>query len=304
MSGERKLLVTGAHGFVAGNVLAQAGDEWDVHAISRQPSAIHSKQLSWHSCNSNDKLAALFREVRPHALIHTAAIADIDFAESHQVEARAANVALTGELVKLCRGSGCKLVFCSTDTVFDGEDAPYDEQDMPHPVNYYAETKIEAERMAGTLGANAVIARLSLVMGLPAFGTGNSFLARTLNALKEGREITAPAHEIRTPIDVITAASALLELTAKEHYGIFHLAGHTRVDRLTLMQLIARKFGFEDAPVAAQPAGPTPGRAARPRDVSLDNAKVCEQLKTPMHTLDEGLSIIMTDLPEGRNPYE
>jgi dTDP-4-dehydrorhamnose reductase len=241
----------------------------------------------------SDQLAALFRQVRPDALIHTAAIADIDLAETNHDLARAVNVDLTRALVNLCGETDCSFVFCSTDTVFDGEHAPYDEEDVPGPVNYYAETKVQAEETVKSLGAQAVIVRLSLVVGLPVMGSGNSLLARMLPALKAGRSIAVPAHEIRTPVDVITAGRALVELAAGAHPGIFHLAGHDRLTRLEIAQKIARKFGFSSDLVIAQPTNASPARAVRPRDVSLDNTKVCSHLKTPMRTLDEGLSLIL-----------
>jgi dTDP-4-dehydrorhamnose reductase len=91
---------------------------------------------------------------------------------------------------------------------------------------------------------------------------------------------------------VITVGRALLELAAGNHHGIFHLAGHSRVTRLEMAQQIARRFGLPQHLVVAQGGANAPVRAARPRDVSLNNAKACAQLETPMLTLDDGLSLI------------
>ena len=319
---EKRLLVTGAHGFLAGAILAQGGDEWQVPAVSRTPPAAaadvsrrtlpgeesgpthvggyrgtgpENRRPAWHVCDplAPDQLARLFEEVRPDAVIHTAAIADIDFCQAHPDLARAVNVELTRSLAGLCADMGTRLVFCSTDTVFDGEHAPYREDDPPGPVNLYAEAKVEAEQLVGGLGAQAAIARLSLVVGLPALGAGNSFLVRMLAELKNGRAVRFPAHEIRTPVDVITAGRALLELAAGDHHGIFHLAGSSRLTRLDMARQIAARFGFPEHLVEPQAADAAPGRAPRPRDVSLVNDKACAALKTPMRTLDEGLSLIL-----------
>ena len=285
----------GANGFVAGSVLAQAGDEWQVHAVSRgEPLARHA-QLSWHTCDPlvPAQLTQLFRDVKPEAVIHTAALADIDFCQTHPELARTVNVDLTRTLANLCGNAGTKLVFCSTDTVFDGEHAPYDEATQPGPINFYAETKVDAEHLVAGLGAQSVIARLSLVVGLPMLGAGNSFLARMIATLKDGRPVGATEREVRTPVDVITVGRALLELAASHHDGIFHLAGHDRLNRFQIAQKIASHFGFPSQLIVAQPVASAPGRAARPGDVSLNNAKACAKLKTPMRTLDEGLSLIL-----------
>ena len=293
--GAKRLLVTGAHGFVAGSVLSQAGQDWQVHAISRGEAVACRDNVRWHTYDplAPDRLARLFQEVRPQVVIHTAALADIDVCQAQPELARAVNVNFTSALAELCADTAARLVFCSTDTIFDGEHAPYSEADVPGPVNFYAETKVEAEQLVSRLGAQAVIARLSLVVGLPVLGAGNSFLARMIATLKQGRTVSVPGHEVRTPVDVITAGRALLELAAGTHSGIYHLAGHSRVTRFELARAIALRFGYSQDLILDQGAATTPGRAPRPRDVSLDNRKVCTLLNTPMHTLDEGLSLIL-----------
>ena len=80
---KRRLLVTGAQGFVAGSVLAQAGPEWEVHALSRGGAPTDVSRFSWHSCDplNSKELENIFCKIQPATLIHTAAIADIDLAE-------------------------------------------------------------------------------------------------------------------------------------------------------------------------------------------------------------------------------
>jgi len=159
-------------------------------------------------------------------------------------------------------------------------------------VNLYATTKVEAEQIVSGLG-HGVIARLSLVVGLPVLGAGNSFLARMVDAFKEGRRVGGLEGEIRTPLDVITAGRALLELAAGNHSGIFHLAGYTRISRFELARTIAARFGFREELVFKQSPADLANRAPRPRDASLDNRKVCATLKTPMLSLDQALTLIL-----------
>ena len=292
---KRRLLVTGANGFVAGSVLAQAGPGWQVHALSRGAAPARRGEICWHACEYTvpAELSLIFNETQPDAVIHTAALADIDLCQSHHDHARTVNVELTRTLVELCGNAGTKLVFCSTDTVFDGENAPYDESAKPLPVNHYAETKVAAEQLVSRLGKNSAIARLSLVVGLPVMGPGNSFLARMRTSLKEGRAVSVPESEIRTPVDVITVGQALLELATGPHEGIFHLAGLERLSRFAMARKIAARFGFSEELVLAQANAVTPGRARRPRDVSLANARTCARLQTPLRSLDDGLALIL-----------
>jgi dTDP-4-dehydrorhamnose reductase len=87
-------------------------------------------------------------------------------------------------------------------------------------------------------------------------------------------------------------------LAADNHHGIFHLAGLSRMNRVELGQTIAARFGFRKELVVGQPPAVLPGRAARPRDVSLNARKARAQLKTPLRTLDEGLSLIIESRPK------
>jgi dTDP-4-dehydrorhamnose reductase len=296
------LLVTGANGFVAGNVLAEAGDSWEIHAVSRRQPPSTDPRWQWHTLDSLEPEAwhGLLRHIQPSAVIHTAAVADIDLCEARPDLATAVNVGLTRTLAGYCRSTETRLVHCSTDTVFDGEHAPYREEDPPGPVNHYARTKVEAEQLALDLGPVSVVARLAVVVGLPLFGTGNSFLSRMLAALRAGKEVTVPANEVRTPIDVITLARALLELAGdRRPNGLLHLGGNERVNRLDLARRIAVFHGFP--PERIVPIDPTtlPGRANRPRDASMINTRARSLLRTPMLDLDAALSLIR-DIQQSR----
>jgi dTDP-4-dehydrorhamnose reductase len=210
-----RLVVTGCDGFVAGCVVHQAKDIAELHAFSLGEQLLRRERLTWHTFDllDVDRLRPLFREIQPTALIHAAAMADIDFCEANKEVAQRVNVGVTEELVRLCGACGTKMILLSTDTVFDGRKGNYSEDDSPNPVNLYAQTKADAERVVSGLERNWVVTRLSLVVGLPMLGAGNSFLSRMIPAMQAGREVGFPDNEIRSPLDVITLARALNNLT-------------------------------------------------------------------------------------------
>ncbi|PYI85715.1 MAG: hypothetical protein DME26_10340 [Verrucomicrobia bacterium] len=324
----KRVLLTGANGFVAGSIIAQAGEAIELHAVSRgvpifgrrspnqtgaSPHPVFGhftdnitarSHFRWHQL-APDNLAGwqrLFDSVHPDGVIHTAAIADIDFCQANPGICRQANVEFTRTLAKLCAAHDAKFVFCSTDTVFDGEHAPYREDDSVGPVNLYAESKVEAENIVAATRARNVIARLALVVGLPVLGAGNSFVEKLLASLRAGRTISVPPHEIRTPVDVITLGRALLELATGPFLGILHLAGNERLNRLEINRRIAAKFGFSSDLVLPSSAVNTPGRVQRPRDVSLDNTRARSELSTPMLGFDAALDLISRFSPISNQP--
>lgn len=290
-----KLLVTGYGGFVAGSVVWQAlRGEWDVYALSlleppRDDRKFHCLQFD---LLDTPRLRRVFAEIQPDAVIHTAALADIDYCENHPDEATRVNVGITRELAALCAGAGTRMSLCSTDTVFDGRRGMYNETDPPNPVNHYARTKIEAENALRENLPHGVVTRLSLVMGLPVLGAGNSFLAKMLNSLRQGQKVKFPQNEIRTPLDVITLGRALLELAQNDFTGTIHLAGSTRLNRYQMACTIAEHFGFPADAVIATDSNAMEGRAPRPNDASLDNSKAKSTLNTPMQSLMDGLRLV------------
>jgi dTDP-4-dehydrorhamnose reductase len=295
-----RLLVTGLNGFVGGSVAAQARKLFEVHGIyhsetSVLPDDIHSYQLD---LTDQEKVAAIFHHIKPDVVIHTAAIANIDFCEKNKEQAWRVNVGITESLTKLCKNSGAKIIFCSTDTVFDGKKGFYLEDDVPQAVNYYAQTKIEAEKIVQNASSKNVVARLALVMGLPVLGKGNSFLADMIGKLKNGDSVTFPENEIRTPVDVVTLGAALTELAGSGFNGIIHLSGNTRINRYKMAIQIAQLLCYDTGLVKGTNSNELKGRAPRPDDASMENTLAKKTLKTPMRSLSEGLALTLNFNPK------
>lgn len=290
-----RLLITGGNGFVAGSVIKQASDDCELHVLSRQDVQVSRSRLHWHTLDSLDaaRIRGAFDKAEPDAVIHLAALADIDYCQAHPDDARAVNVGLTQTVADICAERRCRMIHASTDTVFDGVNGMYVESDPPSPVNIYAETKVAAESVVALTVADYVVARFSLVVGLPMLGSGNSFLARMIPALQAGKEVGVPENEIRTPVDVVTLGRALLELAQSDFTGYIHLAGNDRLNRCRMMRRIAVRLGLNENLVVANNPAQMPGRAPRPLDVSLNNALARHVLKTPMLNLDEAVDLIM-----------
>jgi dTDP-4-dehydrorhamnose reductase len=291
----RKLAITGGGGFVAGSVIQQADTGWEVHPLSGKAPLAERTGLIWHTLDLRHPAAlhAVLDAISPDVVIHAAAVPDIDYCEKQPAVARAVNVGVTATVAEYCGSHSARLIYLSSDNVFDGARGNYIEEDRPAPINEYARTKAAGEAIVAGV-ANAVIARVALVMGFGLLGGGNSFLEKTVPMFREGKTIYVPPEEIRTPIDVITLGRALLELAATDFRGILHLAGSEALDRVSLTRRLAQRLGF--SPDTVVPRSPTQiaGRASRPRDVSMNNAKAGSLLKTPMRDFDSAMDLIST----------
>jgi dTDP-4-dehydrorhamnose reductase len=296
-------LLTGYGGFVAGSIAWQRPAEWKLHGVARRsmPDAPDGSEI--HELDLLDKgaLTELFEKLKPSVVFHTAAMADIDRCQKNPEEAEAVNAGVTAHLATLCHDHGARLLFTSTDSIFDGTQGMYTEDDAPSPVNYYAETKVRAEEAVLSTVADSVVARLSLVMGFSVLGAGNSFLAKMIRTLEEGCEASFPENEIRTPVDVITLGRAFWELAEHSCTGILHLAGCSRLNRYEMAQRIATRLQLPGKQVLAVDSNAMSGRAPRPNDASLNNTRARSLLKTPMLTLEDALELTLQIRKEQEN---
>lgn len=289
-----RILVTGATGFVAGSVLHFGAQQHEIHALTRSSGIAELPNLTWHSVDPFDTTAlnAIFEALQPDALIHAAAIANIDFCENNQFEARAANVDFTQLLADTCARHNTRMVFVSTDNVYDGATSPVRADDPTEPVNFYGATKVEAEEIVRTVVPSHAIARLALVVGFPIIGGGNSFLMRMIEQWEGGESVGVPDNEIRSPIDVVTAGRALLELATNDFRGTLLLGGAEGLNRIELVRKLAGHFGYSSEMV--HPFDPTqiPGRADRPLSVIFDVEPTRAILSTPMVNVADAVDLV------------
>lgn len=294
---DQTLLLTGAGGFVGGHVLQQALAMYTIVALGRNPAPFRHPRLKWQIADVCDHrlIASIFNSYKPGLVVHAAADSDIDRCETNPVEALRMNVDATENLARLCRGSGSKMILTSTDAVFDGYKSFYREEDEPIPVNYYGKTKFIAEQVVLQTCPGSVVARLAWVLGFSLTGRGNSFMNKTVAALRKGLNVEYPDDEYRTPVHVSRAALAILKLADPAYSGIFHLAGNDRLSRYDLVCRIAAKIQVEESRVVVKNAEQLAGRARRAKDVSLDNSKAGQILNMNFLTADEALHDIIAN---------
>ena len=161
-----RLLITGAGGFLGGALCSLAERHWEVFGtyFRRQP-RLPGVHLVKADLTRRDRLEALLTEVRPRAVIHAAAVADVTYCHQHEKQTADINIRVPARLAAWCAREKVPYGFTSTDLVFDGRHAPYDELGAVDPLNVYARQKAEAERRIMENDDQAVIFRLPLMIG-------------------------------------------------------------------------------------------------------------------------------------------
>jgi dTDP-4-dehydrorhamnose reductase len=288
----RRLVVFGGGGFVGGNLCTAAlRDGWEVHiadttAREGVPGAV------WHALDIADAAGTrrLLAEIQPTAAVDLAAVADIDRAERERDLAWAVNVEAARTISAGCAEREIDCVYFSSDAVFAGTAESYGEEDPPAPVNWYGHTKVEGEKAVLAAHPKAAIVRISLALGFPVTGAGNSFFAALEAKLAEDLEIPCPSDEIRTPIDVLTLSQCVMELVSLRFSGVMHLGSTDHIDRLSLTRRAAALMGYPRARIVPQenPAS-QPGRAARHKNGKIRVTKAQGILRTPLPTVERAI---------------
>lgn len=277
-----RLFIIGASGFVGSRWAAAAQGHYQVFGGSRHPGSEANEVAI--DITDPASVAAAFEHVRPQFVTHLAALSDIDRAEREPALAEAINLAGAVNVARQCAARGARLLFTSTDAVFDGTKGIYHEHDPPTPPNWYGQTKARAERALADLLPSATIVRLSLVLGTSARPGGNSYLEKVKGNLAAGNAIISPTYEFRNPIDIATLCELLLELTPHaEAQGILHVGASDKMSRFDLALAIARALGADENLIVAQ-TDAVPGRAPRGRDDFLATGRLRQLCRTKVPT--------------------
>jgi dTDP-4-dehydrorhamnose reductase len=268
----KKLLITGASGFLGWHLCQLAQQQWEVYGTYFSHS-IEIPDITILKVNLTDfqELKQIFSDIQPAAVIHTAAQSQPNFCQTHPHESHAINVVASCNIASLCAEHNISCVFTSTDLVFDGLNAPYQETDPVCPVNIYGEQKVMAEEGMLARYPMTIVCRMPLMFGM-ATPTATSFIQPFIQTLKDGKDLNLFIDEFRTPVSGTTAAKGLLLALEKAH-GLLHLGGKERISRYDFGRLLVNVFQLPATGLQACRQQDVKMAAPRPADVSLDSSK-------------------------------
>jgi dTDP-4-dehydrorhamnose reductase len=272
----KKLLLTGASGFLGWNICRLAGSGWEIFGAFFS----HSIKIDFVKTFQLDitrfgDLKETFHKIRPDLVIHTAAASNANFCQTHPVETHRVNVEASGNIAGLCSDHSSDCIFTSTDLVFDGLNPPYGEEDPVCPVSIYGEQKVMAEEAMRKRCPWVMIFRLPLMFGDPG-PSAESFVQPMLSALRNGDKLRLFTDEFRTPISGKTASRGLLTVCSKASGRTVHLGGMERVSRYDFGLMLTDVFRLLADGLEPCSRKDVPMAAPRPADVSLLNGKAVE----------------------------
>lgn len=217
-------------------------------------------------------------QLQPAVIINCAAFTDVDRAEAEPQLARSVNATAPGRLSQLAKSLGAKFVHISTDYVFDGAAAskPYQEQDVPNPINVYGQTKLEGERLVSESGADHLIIRTAWLSG----GSGPNFILKMLSLAKTKSELSIVTDQTGSPTFTKDLAAAIMSLLEQEQSGLFHVVNTGMATKFELARELFRLAGLETKLIAAK-SSDFPSAARRPAFTPLSTKKLSRYFEMP-----------------------
>lgn len=242
---------------------------------------------------------AVLTQCAPDVVVHCAAWTAVDMAEDDdKVEkVRAINAGGTQNIATVCKALDCKMVYISTDYVFNGQgDTPWQPDCKDYsPLNVYGQTKLEGELAVANTLDKYFIVRIAWVFGL----NGNNFIKTMLNIGKKYPELRVVNDQIGTPTYTFDLSRLLVDMIETDKYGYYHATNEGGyISWYDFACEIFRQAGYDTKvnPVTTAEYGLS--KAARPFNSRLDKSKLIDAGFTPLPTWQDALSRYLKEIAE------
>ncbi len=283
-----KTLIIGGSGLVGKALIRRSEDFGKVYA-TYYSTTINGEHIQTYRLDVRDanSVAKVFKEIEPDTVVHAAAKRNTRYCERNPDEAYKVNVDGTRNIVKACKNTDAKLVFVSSDQVFDGTKGKYTEQDEPRPLNTYGKQKVMAEKIIQDNLDNWLILRASHIYGW--FPGGNDFVSWVLENLGSSQEIQVSYDEFVTPIHVRNFVDILIELLRKDKKGIYHVGEGECLSKYEFAKRIKATLQFNGGVIKPVPSEALDQNVGRPKNNCLDLSKVKSEVYFNKYSIINGL---------------
>lgn len=248
------VLITGAGGLLGGEVARALEGAADVRALGHGELDV----------TDADRVREVVEALRPEAVVHCAAMTNVDACETEPERAEAVNVDGSANVARAADALGAEVVAVSTDYVFDGSRAPYTEEDPPNPIQAYGRTKLGGEEAVRAATDRHYVVRSAWIYG----AGGKNFLSKVPGILRSGSPLKAVGDQRSSPTYARDLAGAIVELIGSSRYGTYHVVNEGSCSYAEWCRLAAEVLGAEDVEEISGADLDRP--AARPGDTSLD----------------------------------
>jgi len=265
-----RCLVTGATGQLGKEILRMMPEDFEIFVAGRQNS---SGFENFYQMDLG-KPETAYRSVldsQPDVVIHSGALTNVDHCEEDEDYANRVNAVSTGEIAKACSEIGCKMVYVSTDYVFDGAKGKYSETDDVGPIQIYGHTKLRGEELSRLHLEEDDL--LTIRTGV-VFSIKEGFVGWIYDSLYSRREIGVVSDQWVSPTNSTFLADVIFKLLSRGVSGIWNVSSSDRLSRFEMAEEIRKRTGSDKSLLVSKTMEELGWSASRPVDSSLDPDKL------------------------------
>lgn len=297
-----RILITGSNGLLGQKLVAALRTDPQVQLIATSRGADRTPQPSGYAysaldCTNAEQVMTVLREHRPDAIIHTAAMTNVDACELDPAECRKQNVLAVENLCSAAKTIDAHLIHLSTDFIFDGEAGPYSEEDEPRPLSIYGQSKLDAEHAVMNAGLRRwAIARTIIVFGIAPGLSRSNVVLWAKGALEKGQPIKVVHDQWRMPTLAEDLADGCIAIAKERATGIYNLSGPDGMSILELVQRVGKFFGLDASVVRPIDSASLNQPAMRPPRTGFVLDKARRDLGYSPRGFEAGLAVLRDQL--------
>lgn len=296
-----RILLTGSNGLLGQKIVYAALKRNDIQllATSKGESRLHIKSgfdYASMDITQADEVAGIVEKFRPHCIINTAAMTNVDACEKDQENCWKMNVEAVRTMTELCELHNIHLIHLSTDFVFDGEKGHYSEEDVPNPLSHYARSKYESEKVVQQARIDSAIIRTIIIYGVVDDKQRSNVVIWTINSLRQQKDINVISDQMRSPTLAEDLADACVQAALKRATGIYHVSGSETMSILDMVNRTADFFQLDKKYIHPVTTDQLKQPAKRPLLTGFNIDKAKRELNFQPHTLLQGLAIVKMQL--------
>lgn len=302
----KRVLITGATGLLGVAIQQSAPSDIQVFSIY-YPERSLPVPLPFPvlAANVTDRMQmqSVFEWAKPDVVIHTAAIGSVDFAERNRELTRKVNVGGADVVAELCQIFKARLIYISSNAVFDGRNPFYSESSPVNPINYYGKLKVEAENVVRESSITWTIVRPILMYGWPYHGERDNPVVWWVRSLEDGNPIKVVDNVFSKPLPAWSCAEAIWAIAKQNRSDIYHIAGRDHISLYQFALLTAEIFGLDDSLITPVPDSYFPEIVPRPQDTSFNTTKMETELGVKPVGVKEGLARMKAERTAKRGSF-
>lgn len=294
-----KIMVTGSNGLLGQKLIHQLANRPDVTLLATARGNNRLKQQTGYAYTSLDitdgpAVLALCQAWQPDAIIHTAAMTQVDDCEDQQDACWELNVTAVDHLIRAAEAVNAHLVHLSTDFIFDGAAGPYDETAAPNPLSFYGKSKLAAEKLLLDSSISYSIIRTVLVYGVAEDMSRSNIVLWAKGALEKGQPLRIVSDQFRTPTLAEDLAQGCILAATKRAQGIYNISGKDQMSVLELVKRVAKYFDLPTDQISEVSTDTLNQRARRPLVTGFVLDKARRDLGYEPHSFEEGIALVIS----------